>query len=588
MKTRTPKEEDLTDREALQTALNELKSQMRALHKAQAVVEFDLDGTIRFANENFLRVVGYSLKEVQGRHHSIFMDEQEARGNDYKLFWERLNRGEVLADVFKRRGKRGEDVWIQATYNPVFNEEGLPVKIVKIATDVTEERRRNADHQGQLAAISKSQAVIEFDMDGKIRGANENFLNAMGYSAAEVEGNHHRMFVTEEVARSVEYREFWRRLQQGEYVTAEFERIGKGGRSVWIQASYNPILDLNGQPFKVVKFATDVTPQVLAKRRDQERSRELQEKVDQLLEDVRAAAAGDMTRTISVKGDDAAGQIGQGLSAFLQGLHGSLSRVSKSITELGDAGTNLTAVATQMASSAEASKTRSEDASKSCHEVNQNIQTVATAAEEMAASIREIASNVNQAAKVASNAVQQANETNQTITQLGESSREIGKVIKVITSIAQQTNLLALNATIEAARAGEAGRGFAVVANEVKELAKETAHATEDISQKIESIQGDTASAVSAIAAIAKVINEISGIANTIAAAVEEQAVTTADISRHVAEAARGSNQINDTVRSMTVVASENKAGADNTLEAARGLANLADELRGLLSNFTL
>lgn len=564
------------------------RGQVAAIRKSQSVIEFSVDGMVLDANDNFLTALGYKLEEIQGQHHRMFVDAATARSREYGEFWDRLQRGQFVADVFKRQGKGGRVVWIQASYNPILADGGEVLKIVKFATDVTEQRLREAENQGQLTAIHRAQAVIEFNLDGTILAANENFLHCMGYTLDEVKGKHHRMFVGAEVAGSSEYRAFWEKLNAGEYVSEEFKRLGKGGREVWIQASYNPIFDLEGVPTKVIKYATDITQQVLSKQREQDAAQELQRKVDLLLEDVRAAAAGDLARKISIRGEDAAGQMGHGLAGLLKELHASMSQVAEGASRVGSAAEELTAVSTQMAASAEHSSSQTRSAAKAGDEVNQNIQTVASAAEEMATSIREISSNVNQAARVANEAVDRANATNGTISKLGESSQQIGKVIKVITTIAQQTNLLALNATIEAARAGEAGRGFAVVANEVKELAKETARATEDISQKIEAIQTDTGSAVTAIARIAEVINEISSIANTIAAAVEQQSATTAEISRHAAEAARSSSLISGTLGDLARTSVENKGGADNTLQSAQDLAELASSLQQLLARFSL
>jgi len=241
--------------------------QVAAISKAQAVIEFELDGTILTANENFLRAMGYTLAEVQGRHHSLFVDPGERDGSEYREFWARLRRGEYQAAEYRRLGKGGREVWIQATYNPIVGLDGKPFKVVKFATDVTEQKQRTADHAGQIEAIGKSQAVIEFDLDGTIRTANPNFLGAMGYALGEVVGRKHAMFVEPTERDSAEYREFWARLRRGEYQSGEYRRLGKGGREVWIQASYNPILGLDGKPFKIVKFATDVTEQVIARLR---------------------------------------------------------------------------------------------------------------------------------------------------------------------------------------------------------------------------------------------------------------------------------------------------------------------------------
>jgi len=323
-----------------------------------------------------------------------------------------------------------------------------------------------------------------------------------------------------------------------------------------------------------------------AQERERQAARELQEKVDAMLEVVNAAAAGDLTRTVPVRGTDAVGQMGEGLQRFLSDLRVSVGAIAHNAQTLASSSEELTAVATQMGANAEETSAQANVVSAASEEVSRNVQTVATGTEEMGASIREIAKNANDAAKVATQAVRVAETTNATVGKLGESSAEIGKVIKVITSIAQQTNLLALNATIEAARAGEAGKGFAVVANEVKELAKETAKATEDISQKIEAIQGDTRGATQAIAEISAIINQINDISNTIASAVEEQTATTNEIARSVTEAARGSAEIAQNITGVAQAARSTSDGASDSQNASAGLARMASELQQLIARF--
>jgi methyl-accepting chemotaxis protein len=515
-----------TSRESEQIA--QLSAVVAAIGKSQAVIEFEMDGTIITANPNFLSVVGYSLEEIRGRHHSIFVDAVYARGAEYKELWDKLNRGEYHAAEFRRLGKSGNEVWIQASYNPIFNAAGRPCKVIKFATDVTAQKLQFADYAGQIAAIGRSQAVIEFGMDGTILTANDNFLTVLGYRIEEIRGRHHAMFVDESYARSADYKEFWAKLNRGEYLTGEYRRLGKGGKEVWIQGSYNPILDLSGKPLKVVKYATDVTGR----------------------------------KTVEVQ-------------------------IQQSIVSLSSSAEELTAVSHQMAGNAEETATQANVVSAASEQVSRNVSTVASGAEQMQASIREIAKNSNEAARVAKNAVNVAHSTNETVTKLGESSQEIGNVIKVITSIAQQTNLLALNATIEAARAGEAGKGFAVVANEVKELAKQTAKATEEIGQKIEAIQSDTKGAVSAIAEIGTIINQINDISNSIASAVEEQTVTTNEIGRNVNEAARGTGDIAKNISGVAVAAKNTTQGAGDTQRAAQELSRMAAQLQSVVSKYT-
>ena len=240
----------------------ETAAKLEALNQSQAVIEFDLDGKIITANENVLKAMGYGLDEIAGKHHSMFVEPDYANSEHYAQFWKKLREGKHHAGQFKRLAKGGREIWIEATYNPVLSTTGKPIKVVKFASDVTAEKMRYADLKGQVEAINQSQAVIEFDLDGNIRHANELFLGAMGYTLDEIKGKHHRMFVDDDYARSSDYAEFWKRLKAGETFAAQYKRFAKGGRPVWIQASYSPILDLNGKPFKVVKFAIDVTAQV--------------------------------------------------------------------------------------------------------------------------------------------------------------------------------------------------------------------------------------------------------------------------------------------------------------------------------------
>jgi methyl-accepting chemotaxis protein len=256
-----------TDITAEKLASMENAGMIAAIGRAQAVIAFKLDGTVITANENFLKTLGYSLGEIQGKHHSMFVEPTTRDSAAYREFWASLNRGEYQSAEYKRIGKGGKEVWILASYNPILDEKGKPFKVVKFATDVTEQKLRTADLAGQIAAIGKSQAVIEFNMDGSILTANENFLTALGYSLGEIQGKQHSMFVDPADRDSAAYREFWANLNAGKYQAGEFKRIGKGGREVWIQASYNPILDLNGKPFKVVKYAADTTVQVIARKR---------------------------------------------------------------------------------------------------------------------------------------------------------------------------------------------------------------------------------------------------------------------------------------------------------------------------------
>lgn len=255
---------------------------IEAIGRSQAVIEFNMDGTIITANANFLGVMGYQLGEIQGKHHGLFVEPAARDSAAYREFWASLNRGEFQSAEYKRIGKGGKEVWILATYNPILDDTGKPLKVVKFASDVSEQKLKTANFSGQVEAIGKSQAVIEFGMDGKVLTANPNFLGVLGYSLGEIQGRHHSLFVAPAERDGQAYRAFWAALNRGEYQSGEFKRVGKGGKDVWIQASYNPILDLNGKPYKVVKYATDTTAQVVARMKS--------EHIQKMLESVAAGA----------------------------------------------------------------------------------------------------------------------------------------------------------------------------------------------------------------------------------------------------------------------------------------------------------
>lgn len=620
---------------------------LRALNRVQALIEFNLDGTVITANENFLNTLGYSLPEIEGKHHRMFCDPTYTSTLEYQAFWSKLARGEFDTGEYKRYGKNGKIVWIQASYNPIFNAEGKAYKVVKFATDVTAEKLRNADYEGQVGAIGKSQAVIEFSLDGIVVNANENFLKTLGYSMDEIKGKHHRMFCDPTYTASNDYRAFWEKLARGEFDSGEYKRIGKGGKEVYISASYNPIIGLDGKPTKVIKYASDISAQKL---KDQELAAlsktqaVINFNLDGTIQDANEnflTAVGyrmdeikgkhhsmfcDATYTASQDYRDFWAKLNSG--QFVSGqflrmakghreiwlqasynpvfdLNGKVFKVVKYATEitkdkkdwielvdtlaatsdqLGAASEELTATATQLSGNARMTTDQSTNAAAASEEVAKGVQTVATNTEEMTASIKEIAKNTATASLKTRESLKKSQETTTIMNLLGASSKEIGSVIKVISSIAQQTNLLALNATIEAARAGDAGKGFAVVANEVKELAKQTAKATEEIGAKVGTMQGSTDSAVTAIGEISKAVEEINSISMTIATAVEEQTATTNEVSRVVAESSSAVRGISATIKEVSSAATQSSTGASQLLDASKDLSQLAVKLKDLVA----
>ena len=564
---------------------------LAAISKTQAVIEFQMDGTIVTANENFCNCVGYTLAEIQGKHHSMFAPEGVKDSPEYREFWSRLNRGENLPGEYERVGKGGKKVVIQASYNPIADASGKLVKVVKFASDITEMAAARAESTKVQAMMEQAPINVMFaGPDFKISYANpatiktlKTLEHLLPIKAEQLLGQSIDIFHRDPSHQ--------RKLLSDPKNLPHQANIKVGSETLDLLVS--PIFDTKRR-FLGAMVTWQVITQKLAQEkqiqeateREKQQADELRVKIDAILGVVNAATEGDLTREVTVQGADAVGRMGTGLSQFFEDLRQSIASISGNATSLGGSAEELNAVSTEMSANAEETAAQANVVSAAAEQVSKNVQTVATGVEEMGASIREIAGNANQAAKVAQEAVKVAETTNNTISKLGESSSEIGKVIKVITSIAEQTNLLALNATIEAARAGEAGKGFAVVANEVKELAKETAKATEDIGQKIDAIQNDTRGAIDAIKQIGSIIGQINDISNTIASAVEEQTATTNEISRNVAEAAKGSGEIAQNITSVARAAQSTTQGAGNTQQAAAELSRMACELQQLVSRF--
>jgi methyl-accepting chemotaxis protein len=546
--------------------VDDMHGLIAAINKSQAVIEFTLDGTILTANENFLRAIGYSLSEVQGKHHSMFVEPASRDSAEYQAFWAKLGRGEYDAGIYKRIGRGGKEVWIQATYNPIFDTVGKPLKVVKFATDITQQKLRMADYEGQIASISKAQGVIEFELDGTIRTANSNFLNVMGYALDEVKGKHHGMFVTPAYRESAEYRSFWAKLGRGEYDAAQYKRIAKGGREVWIQASYNPIFDPNGKPFKVVKYVTDVTQQVVM-------SQQLQAAVAETQEVVKAAVDGDLSARIPTQGKS--GEI----EALCRGVNTMLQATMTLIT-------SVKAAVLEVQSGADEIASGNSDLSQRTEEQASSLEQTAASMEEMTSSVKQTADNADQANQLAVAARQQAEKGGVIVgsavtamSQINTSSKKIADIISVIDEIAFQTNLLALNAAVEAARAGEQGRGFAVVATEVRNLAGRSATAAKEIKGLIQD-------SVTKVEEGSKLVDESGKALGDIVSSVKKVTDIVFEIASASAEQSSGIEQVSKAVLQMDEVTQQNAALVEEAAAASQSIVDQAQALNELVGHY--
>jgi methyl-accepting chemotaxis protein len=538
---------------------SDARSILNALEKSQAIIEFDLEGRILHANENFLKAMGYQFSEIVGQHHRMFVTAAEAGSAEYKQFWRNLAAGNFDQRQYKRVAKGGREIWIEATYNPVL-KGGRPHKVVKFATDITAMKLKSLDAEGKLAALDRAQAIIEFTPKGEILHANENFLAAMGYSLPEIVGRHHSIFCDADYAASGEYREFWRGLGEGRFVADQFTRFGKGGNKIHIQASYNPIMDTDGKVLKVVKFATDVT----------ERTRVIEELGAGLGRLAESNIRITLDQPFSTEFEPLRRDFNASISAFQQTLSGVLDQTH------------------ELARNGSAMKNSAEELSDRTHQQVVALEQTAAALSEATVKLRTATEETRETRQIAMEAraaatssVAVVGDTVSAMQRIEDASNEIGKIIGVIDEIAFQTNLLALNAGVEAARAGEAGKGFAVVAQEVRELAQRSANAAKEIKTLVNTSATEVQEGVRLVGETGRVLQEIEKFVSAIDKNVDR-------IATSAAEETAALESINGAVGDVDGMTKANAAMVAQSTEISRAVSDGATVLAELVNRFKL
>ena len=531
-----------------------------ALDRSLAIATYDPSGKILSANAKFCATLGYELPEIIGRNHKILVDPGYASTDDCRAFWAKLLAGDSDTRDCQRIGRAGNEIWLQATYSPVIDSRGRIGKIVQIASDVTEEKLRRLASEGKVAAITRVQAVIEFNTGGEIIAANKLFLDAVEYSMEEIAGRHHRILCKPEFANSEAYTNFWRRLNRGDCIAGEFARIGRNRKEIWLQISYNPILDANGRVMKIVALATDTTGRVYAA---QMLGKGLAELAEGNLSHRIDAALDPLYEKLRTDYNAAAGQ----LHSLVGGIAGNTAEIRSGTGEIAQAAEDLARRTEQQAATLE-------QTAAALDEITTNVRRTAEGARTAGVAVRQARAEADRSDTVVRGAVSAMSEIEQ-------SARQISQIIGVIDEIAFQTNLLALNAGVEAARAGDVGRGFAVVAAEVRALAQRSAEAAKEIKALISVSTQQVGRGVDlvgeagrALSQIAKQVVDIDAVVNEIAASAQEQAT--------------GLAEVNTAVNEMDQVTQQNAAMVEQSTAATLSLAHETKQLAGLTSRFRL
>ena len=530
---------------------------MQAICRSQAVIWFTPDGVVIDANDNFCNALGYRRDEIVGKHHRLFCDEGYVRSADYQAFWDRLRSGSFNHGQYRRLSKTGGDVWIEATYNPVFSGSRVE-RIMKIATDITKTKEAALLDEQRLVAIGKSQAIIEFTPTGTILNANDNFLSTMGYALDEIVGKQHSIFCEPAYAQSADYRQFWSELGAGEFFSQSFVRFGKGGRKVWIQAAYTPVRNRAGEVERIIKVATDISARM--------------QSVEKIGEAIERLATGDLTV-----------QVGAGIDASLErtrlDFNAAVSSLNQTIQTIMASAGNLTANARVIENVSSNIATNAEKQAAS-------IEETAAALEELTTTVKDASSRAGDAGRLVAETRRDAESSGAIVKDatvamedIEKSSGQIANIIGVIDEIAFQTNLLALNAGVEAARAGDAGKGFAVVATEVRELAQRSAKAAKEIKALIGSSTAAVKHGVSLVDRTAESLKVIVDRMRDIDANVSAISVSST-------EQASGITEINSAINVLDGGTQRNAATVEEANAASRSLASEAEALTQLIGKF--
>ena len=545
---------------------SELMNIMNAIDGSFATIEFDLFGNILTANSNFLKTVGYSLNEIQGKHHSIFVDPEYKKSNDYINFWKKLAQGEVFSGRFLRINKAKEEVWIEATYASIKDKSGSPYKVVKLATNISAQVHKELESKAKLRSIDKSYAVIEFETDGKIISANKNFCDALGYTEDEIIGKHHHIFVDKKYANSNEYKNFWLELSESQDHVGVFSRTTKEGKEIWIQAAYIPVKKPGKKPHKVIKIASDITQQKM----HEIHLSLMVEEAGEVLQDV---SKGDLTNDVKGEYKNELHKLKTHLNNSIQTLSSAMNEIKTSVKSVSESEKEVTALSQSLSQRTEKSTQSIQHTNSVMTKTQEQVKTTQIKVDEARRSTVEQQNLIDTGTQLMSQSLT-------AMEQIKGSSEEITNIVSLIDGIAFQTNLLALNAAVEAARAGEHGRGFAVVAGEVRNLAQKSADAAKDIKTLISQAVEQSQTGVEVVEKLSENLNSI-----------RKKSTEVNDVIESVGELAKAQsdsiNRISDEVSNIDNATQENvgfvekvSLTADDLTKKSQAVINIVEKFK--------